>query len=74
MHKAGEMIMGSRQNGVPLPQMMSLINEADESIRDLLRQIAVDAYSQPRYNSKEMQKKAISEFSNGLYVQCLKSV
>lgn len=74
MHNVGKTIMGSRQNGVPLPQLMGLINESEESLRDPLKEITVEAYSQPRYNSKEMQKKAISEFANDLYVQCLKSV
>lgn len=70
----GETIMKSRQNGVPLPTMMGVVNEADKGLKDVLKDVVVNAYSQPRYNSKDLQIKVINEFANDLYVQCLKSV
>lgn len=70
----GETIMKSRQNGVPLPTMMGVVNDADKDLKSILKEVVVNAYSQPRYNSKDLQIKVINEFANDLYVECLKSV
>ncbi|CDM42406.1 hypothetical protein [Ectopseudomonas oleovorans] len=36
-----------------------------------LKQLLIDAYSLPDYHSDQMQQKAVSEFVNRTYIQCV---
>lgn len=58
-------VMKSRQDGANMAEMMEGANE-------VLRRLAVEAYSQPRYSSPEYIQKAIDDFSNDAYLACVK--
>ena len=58
-------VMELRQGGVPLSEMMK-IAEGDE----LLRLLALDAYSEPRFSSKEHQDLSVTDFSDKWALAC----
>ena len=71
--KVAETTMHSRQIGVPMYQMMKLVEEIEfEPVRDIARYITIESYEVPMYNSVEYKERAKSEFSNKIYKLCNK--
>lgn len=72
MGRFAEETMKARQNGVPLQKILDLAAQGDsEVMRKALRQLAIEAWSQPRYGSDDMKNRAIGEFRDHLQVQCM---
>lgn len=68
--KMAELIMKSRQAGISMSEVMgvSKISEIE-----LARKMVIAAYESPRYQTEEMKQRAIEEFKNEAYLQCIKS-
>jgi hypothetical protein len=67
-----EQTMMARQNGVPIQKILDAAATADAvPMRKGLRALAIQAWDQPRYVTKEMQDRAISEFRDQTQVSCM---
>lgn len=68
--------MTARLNNFDLSKMMNLIDTifaGDPDMIKLDKQIAIDAYSLPAYESLEFQQHAIETFTNDQTVKCYKT-
>ena len=67
--------MESRQAGVPLSTSIRIANDSAvrQSTKDLLTAMVREAYEQPRYSTERMQERAIRDFTDDWYMQCLKA-
>lgn len=63
-----EIIMKSRQAGVSLSRSLE-IAEGDE----LLREIALRAYEQPRMSTPQNQQRMIEDFRDELHLECIRA-
>lgn len=71
--KLANTIMEARQNGMPMRQMMNIVgNDGDESTK-LSRILVKAAYEVPRYHSEDMKARTATEFSNEVYLMCIKA-
>ena len=62
-------VMEIRQSG--LLTLREFMNRADDQ---LLIVVAQAAWQVPEYRTQEAQQRAVREFSDGLYVECLKRI
>lgn len=60
-----EKVMEAHQAGVPMSAVM-------EDSGDLLKELAIEAYSKPRYSTPRMQQRIIAEFRDAVYLVCVK--
>lgn len=70
--EAAEVTMRSRQTGVSAVEAIELANNATGSIRDMLREMIVKAYSSPRYSTDEYRESAADDFATDYYIECIK--
>lgn len=71
---AAKAIMGSRQRGAAMTEMMDkVVRPAEPFIKDVIKAFVMDAYSRPRFDTPEFQQKAILDFENYAYLSCLKA-
>ncbi len=71
--------METRQRGVPLADVMKIINKGtgkdvspESQLADkAVRKAFLEAYQTPKYGTEEMQKEAVNEFRNKFYSECL---
>lgn len=63
-------IMTLRQSGKDMSEMVDLAGTADPAIRKNVTQIVMAAYKQPRYQTDEMQQRAVADFTNDVYLKC----
>ncbi len=66
------LIMKGRQNGVPLSSILS--SSVDENLYPLLRTLAIGAYESPRFFTPDAQERAIMDFRNSTYLECIKAL
>jgi hypothetical protein len=59
--------MASRQSGAPMANVMSM--SEDPSFED----IVISAYERPRYTTQEHQQRAIQNFRDEWYLDCVKA-
>ena len=66
-------VMYARQNDMSLKRLMQIVTEAadDASSLGLARKLAMNAYNQDNYATKEMKQRAVHEFANQYYLVCL---
>lgn len=64
-----EVIMDSRQMGVPMARLMAVIS--DEGGSQLTESLIIDAYSVPRFRTEKMQKQAVADFREKVYLECV---
>ncbi len=62
-------VMRNRQNGTPMSKVME--EAAGERLHE---ELIVEAYSRPRYSSKEMRERQVLDFENEVYGYCFKGV
>ena len=62
-----ESIMGARQKGVAMPEMIKIAGDSA-----LFRALVVTAYEKGRYSTEKYQTRAVSDFANEVYMMCLK--
>jgi hypothetical protein len=69
--EAAKAVMRARQNNTDMSTVMAIVEkQEDEAVKKVTRQIVMMAYSQPAYETDEMQQKAIAEFSNTVQLAC----
>lgn len=71
-------IMHSRQIGVPITKLLEVFAKDfnNDDVKDIakLGSVLVEwAYTKPRYDSKEFQNNAVSDFGTEVYFQCMKA-
>lgn len=69
-----ETAMKVRQEGKPLHKLTNGILESTENtkeLNDILVKIVAAAYEFPRYSTIPYQQKAIQDFSNEIYINCM---
>jgi hypothetical protein len=67
MANAGEVIMKGHQKGYPMKEMMATYSGAGDTIDQLI----MVAYDSPRYSTEESQQKAIGEYRDKVYLECV---
>ena len=74
VEKVAKGIMNNRQSGVPLTDMMKVMNSPSAGkFGGLAKTLTIMAYEKPRYSSKEMQQKSVVDFANDAMLICLKT-
>jgi len=68
-----EMIMSARQEGVPMVAMMKS-NSQGEGASELSRMLIIAAYEKPGFSTKENRSRAVVDFQNDVYLQCVKEM
>lgn len=69
--------MEARQMGLPITELMKLINNIDaefegkEEVELFAKNMALDAYNQYRHTQEEYKKRSVSEFANKYYLACM---
>ena len=66
MNGFARMLMHDRQNGVELAQLL---------VHDIIKpyqHIVIEAYGVPRYNTAAIQETKIVDFTNKVYLECVK--
>lgn len=67
-------IMKGRQNGVPAAQMVkTTVPMFPPQSQRLARDMVLAAYQEPRYNTADYANRAISDFSDIVFVSCMGS-
>ena len=71
--------MIGRQNGAKLSDLINHLKNSDseansEAAFNMAKEIAIQAFEQPRYTTKSVQQKAITDFENTYYLACLKAL
>ena len=68
-YETAKIIMEKRQEGVSLAKMYGLVKDSEE----LLRKMVLAAYEMPKYSTYKMQQSAVREFSDEVYLTCIKA-
>lgn len=70
-------IMGNRQNGVSISEIMTLVNSqswsGNSGLKKAVEDIVIIAYESPRYSSPKYKQSAVTEFQNQALVECYKN-
>lgn len=69
-------VMESRQIGMSATTMTDVLvnNSDDHKFKGLIMKMIIRAYDAPKYSSAEYQQEAASEFANGYYLDCMKTL
>ena len=65
-----ETMMMARQQGAPLAAVMQ-IAASDPTLREVMESMAMLAWSETRWNSPDMQRRAVSDFRDRMHLLCL---
>jgi hypothetical protein len=67
-------IMTARQNGEDISKLIGVADDPTRAdAKDLTTKLIFSAYKQPRYQTEDMQQKAIDDFSNDTYLGCVEA-
>ena len=61
-------VMGSRQLGVPLSQLMEIVKDTKVE-----RRIVLEAYERPRFQSESLRQSSIEDFGNEWETTCYRA-
>lgn len=68
-------IMKARQAGVSMQKAMAIANDGNkEALNNYTRLQVIKAYDSPRFTTDDYQMRAISDFSDEAYLECVKVV
>ncbi len=68
-------IMDSRHAGVSMADSMEIASRAEpESLAEAIRQVVIEAYSEPRYHTEELRKRTTEDFRDRWYLRCVKGL
>ena len=67
--KFAESVMGARQRGANIREVMDILPNGPTS--KFMKGVVIEAYKKTRYHSESNQKRAITDFSNSIYLVCL---
>lgn len=72
--RTAEQLQISNQNGKSLSFVFGLIvkSEMNTEAKNFIQNLAVEAYSIPRFSSSKYQAKAIADFKDAKHVECMK--
>jgi hypothetical protein len=72
--KIATSVMDNRQSGVPLSKMMEIVRAVEKTpVGPIAKTMTIDAYEQPRFNTKDMQKRMIGDFADKYTLICEKA-
>jgi ABC-type microcin C transport system permease subunit YejB len=73
VNQASQAMMDARQKGVQMKVMMTELNKLgmDANQLQMYQAMLIDAFSTPAYQSKEYRSKAVNDFANKYYSECL---
>lgn len=67
-----EAIMKNRQAGVAMTRAMEVTDGIEiEYLRKLVRGFVIEAYKEPHYQTESYKQRAITNFSDVVYLECL---
>lgn len=66
VHEIATNVMSARQNGVSVRRAMEVMGG-----KAIGRDIVLDAYKETRWNSESTKERAVSEFANDYYLECV---
>jgi hypothetical protein len=70
-----EAVMTLRQEGVKMStqiEALDVFKSSPPEIRKLFKGIIIAAYSMPRFSTESVKRETIQEFSNMVYLECIK--
>jgi hypothetical protein len=77
----GESVMAIRQMGISLENQLaqerslnSRVSREDREFSKIMRNLILDAYEVPRFETKGMQERATIEFHDAKLLECLRSM
>lgn len=73
LSKMAGRIMDSRQSGVPINDMLSVLDEHGGNASSILRRWTIEAYKEPLYSTDENKRIAITEFQNEAMILCIEA-
>jgi hypothetical protein len=63
--------MDARQAGVPLKNILKIFPAERDSAENMFYYITLLAYNRPRYETESVKEKAINDFADYVYIECL---
>ena len=70
-----EVIMEGRQNGAPMPAMMNVVAQGNDTEMDRFTEaLIIDAFNHPRYSTERIKQSAIGGFADSAYLSCITSI
>lgn len=74
VHKLSETIMEGRQKGASMVVMLEMAEAVEsENLKNLAISIVEEAYESNRYVTEEMQRRAIQDFGNDMFMVCMEA-
>lgn len=74
LSELAQTIMGARQTGVPLTNMISLVEQNEEPFKSFYKTLVMEAYKKPRYHTERMQTSETTDYSNQVLLECLEAI
>ena len=72
IHSLAQTIMERRQEGASMVEMLEIANSSDnESAKSFAILLVEEAYSSPRYHTRENQRRAVQDFGNENFKMCM---
>jgi len=69
VHEFGELMMTSRQAGMPMATVVKSLSDMGEFV-----QLSIAAaYSEPIYGDESLRQQAVDRFAAGVYAQCVRN-
>lgn len=62
----------ARQNNVPISEVMDALPKEESRLKDFIKMVIISAYEVPLFTSEKNKLMVINEFSNTVYVGCMK--
>lgn len=72
MSELSETIMGARQKGVDIIQMLTVVDKMESVDPAFFKGLIVTAYETPLYHSVGGKNSAIQEFKTTVFIECYK--
>lgn len=70
-----EVIMEGRQNGTPMPAMMDVAAQGnDTEMNKITEALIIDAFGHPRYSTERLKQITIGDFSDSAYLSCITAI
>ena len=70
-----EVIMEGRQNGTPMPAMMDVAAQGnDTEMNRITEALIIDAFGHPRYSTERVKQRTIGDFADSAYLSCITTV
>lgn len=74
VEKLAHSVMYARQSGASMRQMIEVSGGEDEDTVKLTEALIIEAFNKPRYNTESMQEESMKDFSDEMYLFCVKKL